>query len=362
MSSREAAEFDSRLKDGWFAQRARVDAWEVRPYPPLEWVEFEAFLYGTATTISAVVGSAPNLERELAELVGAYLTRERIALADSSSSPAPGRAWSAMPLAALSGEFVDAVRRLHAYGSIGTLLDDELPRTADQFVRRIETDIETLESLLSKLPKIPAASGRLNLQMIRDIALARLAVDEGTRQAPAAGLAWLGGVSVKTIQNLLSRQQLTGSAGSADPHAARNWLADRKDWSRSCWREAIEAINSGLVAPFQEFDSQPDEATSPGRESEVVEWSFVPRAADGALFLPDLMRQRGWTIGPRGAERSFGDYWRALEHLQKTDRPHWRRPNEAGAYNIVVGKDWVRIARGELELQLSAVLKTGGRP
>jgi hypothetical protein len=362
MSSDITAEHNQRLKDAWNHQRQRVDAWEDRPFPPLEWVEFGAFLYGTATTLSAVVGPAPNLERELAELVGTYLTGERVAQPDIPPSTPPGRAWSAMPHTRLSGAFVDAMRRLHAYGSIGTLLDDDLPGTADQFVRRIELDIETLDALLSKLPKISVASGRLNLQMLRDIALARLAVDEGTRQAPAAGLAWLGGVSVKTVQNLLSREQLTGGAGAADAHSARNWLADREDWSRSCWREAIEAINSGLVAPFQEFDAQPDQAKSSGGEGDIVDWIFVPRAADGAVFLPDLMRQRGWTIGPRGAERSFGDYWRALDHLQKTDRPYWRRPNEAGAYNIVVGKDWVRIARSELELQLSAVLKTGGRP
>ncbi|MGY4330221.1 hypothetical protein ACVWWG_004638 [Bradyrhizobium sp. LB7.2] len=362
MSSQGATEGHQRLKDAWTHQRTRVDAWEVGPFPPLEWVEFEAFLYATATTLSAVVGVAPNLERELAELVGAYLARDRVAQSETPATSPAGRAWSAIPLPTLSGAFVDALRRLHAYGSIGTLPDDDLPRTADQFVRRIEGDIEALDALLGKLPKVSSGSGRLNLQMVRDIALARLAVDEGTRQAPAAGLAWLGGVSVKTVQNLLSRGHLGGGAGAADPHSARGWLADRKDWSRSCWREAIEAIGSGLVAPFQEFDGQ-SASTGPSEDGgDVVDWVFVPRAADGTLFVPDLMRQRGWTIGPRGDERSFGDYWRALDHLQTTGRPHWRRPNEAGAYNIVVGKDWVRIARVELELQLKAALKTGGRP
>ncbi|MGY3133445.1 hypothetical protein ACVWZM_004127 [Bradyrhizobium sp. USDA 4501] len=362
MSSNPAPEHDQRLKDAWCNQRSRVDAWEDRPFPPLEWVELEAFLYGTATTLAAVVGPAPNLERELAELIGTYLAGERAAQVDIPSSSPPGRAWSAIPSASLSGPFVDSMRRLHTYGSIGTLLDDDLPGTSEQFVRRIESDLDALASLLSKLPKAAATAGRLNLQMVHDIALARLAIDEGTRQAPAAGLAWLGRVSVKTVQNLLSREQLTGGSGSAAPHSARNWLAQRKDWSRSCWREAIEAINSGLVAPFQEFDAKQDPAASPDSEGDVVDWIFVPRAADGALFLPNLMRPRGWTIGPRGGERSFGDYWRALDHLQKTDRPHWRRPNEAGAYNIVVARDWVRIPRAEIELQLRAVLKTGGCP
>ncbi len=338
MSSHLTEDNNQRLKEAWFHQRERVDAWEMKPFPPLEWVEFEAFLYSTATTLTAVVGAAPNLERELAELVGTYLTGERLAQSDIPSSTPPGRAWSAMPPSKLSGEFVDSMRRLHAYGSIGTLLDDDLPGTAEQFVRRIESDLQSLDSLLSKLPKVAAAAGRLNLQMVRDIALARLAVDEGTHPAPAAGLAWLGKVSAKTVQNMLSREQLTGGSGAADPHSARSWLAERKDWSRSCWREAIEAINSGLVAPYQEFDAQPDSATPSDGVGDIVDWMFVPRAADGAVFLPDLMRQRGWTIGPRGAERSFGDYWRALDHLQQSDRPHWRRPNEAGAYNIVVRK------------------------
>lgn len=362
MSSRYASEYDQRLRDAWAHQRSRVDAWEDRPFPPLEWAELEAFLYGTATTLALVVGPTANLERELAELIGTYLTGDSGAQLDIPSSTSPGRAWSAIPPASLSGPFVDSMRRLHAYGSIGTLPDDDLPGSTELFVRRIETDLDSLASLLKNLPKAAATPGRLNLQMVHDIASARLAVDEGMRQAPAAGLAWLGRVSVKTVQNLLSREQLTGGSGSADPHAARGWLADRKDWSRSCWREAIEAINSGLVAPFQEFEAEQDAATSSDGEGGTVEWIFVPRAADGTLFLPVLMRLRGWTIGARGGERSFGDYWRALDHLQKTDRPHWRRPNEAGAYNIVVGRDWVRIARAEIELQLRAVLKTGSRP
>lgn len=361
MSSHYALEHDQRLKDAWASQRSRVDAWEDRPFPPLEWAELEAFLYGTAATLAVVVGPVANLERELAELIGTYLTGDRAGRIDIPPTTPPGRAWSAVPLASLSGPFVDSMRRLHAYGSIGTLPDDDLPGAIEQFVRRIESDLDSLASLLKNLPKAAATPGRLNLQMVHDIASARLAVDEGTRQAPAAGLAWLGRVSVKTVQNLLSRGQLTGGSGSADPHSARGWLADRKDWSRSCWREAIEAINSGLVAPFQEFDAEQVADTSADGEDAIVEWTFVPRAADGSLFLPDLMRLRGWTIGARGAERSFGDYWRALDHLQQTDRPHWRRPNEAGAYNIVVGRDWVRIARAEIELQLRAVLKTGGR-
>jgi hypothetical protein len=353
---------DQRLKDAWSQQRSRIDAWEDRPFPPLEWAEFEAFLSGTASTLAIVVGPSPNLERELAELIGTYLTGDHAEHVDIPASTPPGRAWSAIPSDRLSGPFIDAIRRLHAYGSLGTLPDDDLPGTAEQFVRRLESDLEVLEALLKKLPRTAARPGRLNLQMVHDIASARLAVDEGTRRAPATGLAWLGRVSAKTVQNLLSREQLSGGCGSADPHSARGWLADRKDWSRSCWREAIEAINSGLVAPFQAFDAAQEPATSSDGEGSVVDWIFVPRAADGTLFLPELMRMRGWTIGPRGEERSFGDYWRALDHLQKTDRPHWRRPNEAGAYNIVVGRDWVRIARSEIELQLRAVLKTGGRP
>jgi hypothetical protein len=117
-----------------------------------------------------------------------------------------------------------------------------------------------------------------------------------------------------------------------------------------------------MAAPFQDAVGQGDVSEPAGAEEERTDWVFVPRAADGTLFVPELVRAHGWTVGVRGRERSFGDYWRALAFLQDSARPSWRRPNELGAYNIVAGKDWVRTSRAELDLQLKMAEAGRSRP
>ncbi len=270
----------------------------------------------------------------------------------------PEQAWAELRQHLLKGPFIEAVTRLHAYASIGTLPDDDLPAKPEQFVPRIAGDLDLLAELLDRLPRASAdKTASWSLQTLHDVARARLSFDEGLQAAPVSGLAWLGGVSVKTVQNMLSKGALqSGGPGAADARSSRAWLGVRDTWQRSCWREAIEVISSGLAAPFREFETKDVSVEVVRSEQEKTEWVFVPRAADGSLFTPDLVRQRGWTVGPRGDERSFGDYWRALQMLQDVERPCWRRPNEFGAYNTVVGRDWVRISRLELELQLKSAV------
>ena len=50
-----------------------------------------------------------------------------------------------------------------------------------------------------------------------------------------------------------------------------------------------------------------------------------------------------------------------LQVLQEVARPCWRRPNRFGSYNTAVGKDWVRISRSELELELKGAMNGEGR-
>jgi hypothetical protein len=365
MSPKAAKRWDKRLENGWHLQRARVDEWEVRPYPELEWPEIREFLKATAFTMAGVVGAPTQVEQDLIQLFGSYLTREG-SQPEPSSTETADETWTNLRQAPLEGAFLDVLRRLHAYAVIGTWLDDELPDKAQFFVQRVNADIKSLETVLGGMPRANAAalarSSSLDLHTLRDIARARLAVDEGHDDAPAAGLAWLGSVSAKTILNMISKRQLkSGGSGTVENRSARSWLSER-EWPRSCWREAIEVISDGLAAPFQDAHRQesPTEATE---EPETPQdWVFVPRAADGSLFAPDLRRAHGWTVGPRGGERSFGDYWRALEYLQKNARPCWRRPNEMGAYNMVVCKDWVRIGRAELDLQLRVAETRERRP
>lgn len=352
------------MEAGWRNQRARVDAWEVRPYPDLEWPEVRAFLNHTATALARLVGTPNQIEPELIHLLASYLHREE---SPAGSQPQTAdEAWSAFRQSPLKGAFIEVLDRVHAYAVMGTWLDDDLPKEPTIFVERLESDISALEAVLEAMPKVGTQAleraSSLSLRLVCDIGRARLAVDELRGGAPAAGLAWLGGVSPKTILNMLSGEQLKpAGSGSVEPRSARNWLAGR-EWTGSCWREAIEVIANGLAAPFQEVEGGQGDAEGAAQEDRATEWVFVPRAADESLFAPELMRRNGWTVGPRGNERSFGDYWRALAFLQASSQPCWRRPNELGAFNLVTGKDWVRVARDELDLQLKAAEARRGLP
>jgi hypothetical protein len=58
----------------------------------------------------------------------------------------------------------------------------------------------------------------------------------------------------------------------------------------------------------------------------------VPFAKDESFFHPRKCQRAGkYTVGPKGAERKFDDYYKALDHLARM-RPtaYWRRPNNAG--------------------------------
>jgi hypothetical protein len=361
MSLKRTKRHDQKLLDAWRVQRQRVDSWEIKPFPDLEWSEVHAFLRKTASTIAAIVATPGHIELELIEIFGSYLKNEASGQLPATPNQTPGQAWTELRQSGLKGPFVGAVNRLHAYASMGTLLDHDLPKDPDRFLIRMNEDLQLLAKVLGLLPKASPTetsdSSTLTLQMLHDIAQARLSIDEGVLAAPAAGLAWLGRVSPKTIQNSLSRKQLqAGGHGAVDARSARAWLASRSEWPASCWREAIEVIAAGLAAPFREFEDTAEPAVGDEPEDGEADWVFVPRAGDGSLFIPGLMRDRGWTVGPRGNERTFGDYWRALDMLARASRPCWRRPNDVGAFNVVIGKDWLRLSRSELELQLKSAL------
>ncbi|NGQ92454.1 hypothetical protein G5V65_16280 [Rhodobacter sp. HX-7-19] len=75
---------------------------------------------------------------------------------------------------------------------------------------------------------------------------------------------------------------------------------------------------------------------------------FVPVAADGSHFHPGLERGGKFMIGAKGEEVSYPSFNEALSALQKMATPRWRRPNEAGNWGIVSGRDWKRIERSQL--------------
>lgn len=86
----------------------------------------------------------------------------------------------------------------------------------------------------------------------------------------------------------------------------------------------------------------------------------VPVAADGSAFLPSCGTSRSYTVGRKGSEVHFRDYFEALAALRQMQRPHWRRANGRGRRGIVVGVDWRRLPRTEIEaLALTQRMRMG---
>ena len=167
---------------------------------------------------------------------------------------------------------------------------------------------------------------------IINIALSRYAIDSGVGEVDLQSLALFGGVTEGRIRNILSSNdsglEKVGQRVTAASAAA--WLKGRKEYFASIW---------------QQFDEIVPEAASTDFADDVV---FVPEAADGSFFHPGLARGGKFTIGAKGEEASHPTFDDALGALQKMATPRWRRPNDAGNWGIVSGRDWKRVERRQL--------------
>lgn len=167
---------------------------------------------------------------------------------------------------------------------------------------------------------------------IINLALSRHAIDMVEGDVDLSSLALFGGVTEGRVRNILSSSdsglEKVGQRVTAASAAA--WLKGRKEFFASIWRQPDE------VAP---------EAPSPDFSDDVV---FVPVAADGSFFHPGLARGGKFMIGAKGEEVAYMSFEDALVALQKMATPRWRRPNDAGNWGIVSGRDWKRIERRQL--------------
>ena len=80
---------------------------------------------------------------------------------------------------------------------------------------------------------------------------------------------------------------------------------------------------------------------------------FVPVARDGTWFGPDCRASGRFTIGAKGAEEKYSDYFTALEALVRMHTPRWHRPNANGIPGFVTGVRFDRMRRADLERALS---------
>lgn len=167
---------------------------------------------------------------------------------------------------------------------------------------------------------------------IINLALSRNAIDTGEGDVDLQSLAQFGGVTEGRIRNILSSNdsglEKVGQRVTAVSAAA--WLKGRKEHFASIWQQHDEVV---------------PEAASTDFADDVL---FVPVAADGSFFHPGLARSGKFTIGAKDHETPKYSFEEALEALQKMATPRWRRPNDAGNWGIVSGRDWKRIERRQL--------------
>lgn len=69
---------------------------------------------------------------------------------------------------------------------------------------------------------------------------------------------------------------------------------------------------------------------------------LVPFAADGSCFNPTLRCPKSgkYIVGEKGKELEFDDFEAAREHIMMMYIPRWRRPNEAGDWEVVSTTIW----------------------
>jgi hypothetical protein len=215
--------------------------------------------------------------------------------------------------------------RAAMYGFYGVCGPDVSFGARQDWVTSLARDLEEFCELLQ-----PDPQGVISV--ISQLALSRYAIDHGEGDVDLQSLALFGGVTEGRIRNILSSSdsglEKVGQRVTAASAAA--WLKGRKEFFASIWHQPDE------VAP---------EVTSTDFADEVV---FVPVAADGSFFHPGLARGGKFTIGAKGEEVPHATFADALAALQMMATPRWRRPNDAGNWGIVSGRDWKRVERHQL--------------
>ena len=236
---------------------------------------------------------------------------------------------------------LEAVIDLHAFAFYGLRPSSRLMEAEDDedLADAITRTVGKMRAFLDAAP-----AGWANLSDVEDTvaaAEARIRLDTGRNVTPEQ-LAALAKVSVKSIKNLLApkggaNDLKLDANGEISRSAALLWLNERPSFRASLWRDAVDPVES---------PSTPEPLLG-----EVV---FVPVAKDGSWFDPKTCRnQRGYTIGPKGAEIPVNDYRDALAQLARMPTPYWRRPNAVGNWGLVAGVTWQRREVSDLDRLLS---------
>jgi hypothetical protein len=311
-----------------------------------EYEDFEA-----QDVVKLIVATGEWLERlvfqpEAAD--AAMKTLYQVIIADDEIGQRPSASWrdlwtevsASREFNILTSQYLVDLNAFAYYGlrpdPVFTGIDRDDPSDEETLGAAIEACVAKGRALLDAVPASWAKIADLNISDMQGTILAaeaRINLDRG-RAVTVEQLAAIARVSVKSIRNLLAPKggepdlKLNTNGEVSAPDALR-WLQKRSDFKSSLWRETSE--NSD--APVGPTKAEPD-------LGDVV---FVPVAKDGTEFDPITCRNdRGYTIGPKGAEESLHDYREALVKLARMPTPSWRRPNAAGNWGIVAGVSWQR--------------------
>lgn len=224
---------------------------------------------------------------------------------------------------------------LVAYAIYGIVLEAPEEESREETERYVAETVRKAEDFLHRSPleRWGLNERPSELEQIVMLASNRWALDNMKPVEPAA-LAFFGGLSEGRVRNMMSgaKAVFTNKGGKILATEALAWLADRKEYYTSIWREQrLPQYGVRERAPLE----QP---------------VFVPVARDGSVFHPGLTRGAGFTIGPKGEEIRVDQFDEALRQLQAMPSPYWRRPNDAGAWGVVAGVRWARLDRSDLEI------------
>lgn len=239
---------------------------------------------------------------------------------------------------------------LHAYAYFGLIDRKNISRsTYRETYPDAANDIEAMSTFLKLFdtkytPEYPNPSGKFpkficdQLEPAFRAARARMALDtmEGGQDIDQKDLAFLAKLKLRSIRNLTMGKPaiLQANENKRIPtEHARRWLLTRKKFRWSL----LDVPDNGQTL----LNDKP----SPSRLQNVL---FVPVDKNKTWFSPSHHKEGIYSVGPRGNEEKYDDYFTALEALHHMDPPMWRRKADKKRWTVVMGIEWIRKAGSEL--------------
>ena len=217
-------------------------------------------------------------------------------------------------------------RFLNAYGYRGIYIFPDSPVRSREEI--LGTTITEVAAFMRLVPSEWNVTLRDSLRTLT-AAQARWALDRDEPVTPE-GLALLGGVAPRTVANLASSGVLRKVGGMIPIEDARLWLAERREFMSSAWRENAPSGD-------RRAEAEP-----------LADVYFVPVAKDGSTFHPNCRMNGFFRIGD--PEELVADFREALTKLQQSPAPSWkRRKRPDGNWGRVHGFRWERRTIEELK-------------